>query len=139
MGNKRTPMAARHGGRAHGAKLRWFEFGLPKKVKWKALKVVLSARFLEGNLFIIDSPTLESHKTQQFVDNLRNNWQLEHVMLVHGYGELDPNVALAARNVAGFDFTTARSANVYDLVKRKQIIVTEKGIIICCPCRSVDL
>ena len=116
------------GGRSQGPVLRWFEFDLPKKVKWKALKVVLSARFLEGNLHIIDTPTLDSHKTQPFVDNLRDNWQLDHVILIHAYGELDPNLGLAARNVQGFDFTTARSANVYDLVKRKQIIVTEKGI-----------
>ena len=62
---------------------------------------------------------------------MREHWRPllhNHIAVLHATDELDPNFALAARNVWNFEFYDPKQSNVYDIVKRHQVIITEKGL-----------
>jgi large subunit ribosomal protein L4 len=119
------------GGKAHGPVPRSHAFKLPVKVLKMGMRSALSAKFGEGNMFVIKDTLLDTHKTAEFMEIVQAHWKpLEHsrIALVHTEEELDPNMALAARNVWNFDFYTPYTANVYDMVKRHHLIITESGL-----------
>src|SRR5262245_4493247 len=54
------------GGNAHGPQPRDWSTKLPTKMKRGALKSALSERLREGNLVVVDTFSLENHKTKTF-------------------------------------------------------------------------
>lgn len=91
------------------------------------MKCTLAAKFLEGNLVILDSMAFWSHKTGDLLKVLEK-WDLRNAILVHGDDERDPNIQLAARNINYFHFLPAKGANVYELVKTDMVFMTETAL-----------
>jgi large subunit ribosomal protein L4 len=58
-----------HGGRAHGARPRDYYFPLNKKVRLLGLKCMLTSKFLEKKIIVIDSESFEG-TTENLLDNL---------------------------------------------------------------------
>ena len=63
QGDKRAPNLY-HGGRAHGARPRTFYFPLNKKVRLLGLKVMLTSKFLENKIIVVDSDDTEGRKLE---------------------------------------------------------------------------
>jgi large subunit ribosomal protein L4 len=115
------------GGRVHGPVVRSYEHKLNKKVRRLGLKVALSAKYLEGNLHILDSLETESHKTAKVLEKLAK-WKYKHCLILHANSEMDPNFALAVRNVKSVHLQSIWGANVYDLVRKHVVIITVRGL-----------
>jgi large subunit ribosomal protein L4 len=122
VGSIRSPLW-RHGGTVHGPQPRSYAYKLPRKMVLGALRSALSAKLRDGELKIVQSFTLSDHKTKgvrQVLDKLEAK---RSVLLVEA-GE-NRNLTLASRNLEGVKLVPTRDVNVYDLLRYKQVLLTE--------------
>jgi large subunit ribosomal protein L4 len=82
-----------HGGRAHGARPRDYYFPLNKKVRLLGLKCMLTSKFLEKKIIIVDSEKLEGDTLHNSLAFLKEQ---KAVFLTHN--EFDENFAKEIEN-----------------------------------------
>lgn len=126
QGSIRSPLWP-GGGKAFPPKPRDFSHDLPVKVVRKGLMIALTAKYQEGNVYVVDGCTLDSHHTRELAQLFRH-WTVGQVAFIHGIAELDPNFALAARNIPFLELYSPRAAGVYQVVKRNQVVITRQGL-----------
>jgi hypothetical protein len=115
------------GGRAFPKRPSNYSYALPKHTIAAAKRVALSAKAAEGNLFVVDSSSLSSASEEAFAAAMHaSRWG--SFLLVHLEGELDPNLALAARRNPNYMFLTDREFNVYDCVNAKRLVLTKGAL-----------
>lgn len=124
-GSIRSPIW-RGGGKAHGPVKRSFKFKLNKKVRKMAFRVALAAKWREGNLFVVDSGELSTYKTS-VLDNLMDQHGFDYAMLIDGE-QVDENLEVASGNLPHFNAFNYLHANVYAILKHKQLIITLDGL-----------
>lgn len=130
MGSIRSPLN-QGGGQSHAKRNRNYSFKLSDKVLKLGMATALSAKFQENNMYIIKDTLLDSHKTGHLADLLKEHWshiEPGEIAVLSGEAELDNNFALAARNLWNLDFYTPKTVNVYDLVKRHHLMITETAV-----------
>jgi large subunit ribosomal protein L4 len=124
-GDKSAPQF-RGGGKAFGPKPRDHAFDLPKKVRALALRHALSAKAKAGELVVLDKATSADGKTKA----LRGRFQqlgLENALFVDGT-ELEPAFVRAARNIPNIDVLPIQGINVYDILRRRKLVLTRAAI-----------
>ncbi len=125
VGSLKAPQL-RGGGVAFGPVVRSHAHGLPKKVRKLALKTALSVKQAEGQLRIIDSTKLKSHKTAELVKRLGKLGWIS-TLVIDG-AEVDANFARAAGNIVGIDILPSPGANVYDILRRETLVLTKEAV-----------
>ncbi|MEK9673836.1 MAG: 50S ribosomal protein L4 [Rhodospirillaceae bacterium] len=116
----------RGGGIVFGPEVRDHGHSLPKKVRALALKSALSAKQKEGKLFILDSAAMKAPKTRELAKQLEKlNWG--RVLVIDGE-TVDENFARAAANLIGVDVLPTAGANVYDILRRETLVITQAGV-----------
>lgn len=123
------PHAPHHvgGGNTWARRQSDYSYKLPQHIINMGKRVALSAKVAEGNLFVIDQPTLDGSKSYDFRSAMQaNGWGT--FTLIHLHGELDANLALASRKFDEYDFLSDRQLNVLDIVKAKRLVVTRKAL-----------
>jgi large subunit ribosomal protein L4 len=113
------------GGAAFGPSPRDYSFKLNRKVKKAALRCALSARFKDNKINVLDQFVLEKIGTKGFVEVLKR-FGFSNVLIVLD-GE-NPNVELSARNVPYVKVLKAEGVNVYDVMKHKNLFLTEGAV-----------
>ena len=125
-GDKSVPQW-RGGGKAHGPKPRSHAIDLPKKVRALALRHALSAKVKAGELVILDSAVSHEGKTAvlktQFAKLAWTN-----ALIIDG-AELHDGFARAARNLPNIDVLPVQGINVYDILRRKKLVLTKAAIV----------
>jgi large subunit ribosomal protein L4 len=116
----------RGGGVIFGPVVRSHAFDLPKKVRSLALKVALSAKAAEGKLVVLDKAVTDSNKTKLLVGQLAK-LKLTNALFIDG-AELNVNFALASRNIPHVDVLPSQGANVYDILRRDTLVLTQDGL-----------
>jgi len=124
-GAKKAPIFV-GGGIAHGPHPRSHAHDLPKKVRRLGLKSALSAKAAEGKLTVLDSARMDSAKTREAKRKL-TALGLNDALIVAG-GELDPNFSLAVRNIVGIDVLPQIGANVHDILRHDQLVLTRDAV-----------
>ncbi len=124
-GNKKAPQF-RGGGVAFGPKPRDHGFDLPKKVRRLGLMNALSAKRAAGELIVVDAATLSAPKTKDLIGRLAK-LELDDALIIDGMA-VDENLARAARNVPKIDVLPSQGANVYDILRRKQLVLTKAAV-----------
>jgi large subunit ribosomal protein L4 len=125
QGSLRSPQF-RGGGVIFGPVVRSHEFGLQKKVRRLALKTALSAKQVEGKLIVLDKAQLAEAKTGALADRFRAlGW--ESVLIIDG-PTVDANFARAARNLPKVDVLPQQGANVYDILRRDTLVLTQDAV-----------
>lgn len=127
---------ARHGSRnahifvggavAHGPKVRSHAHDLPKKVRKLALAHALSAKVKDGSLIVLDDAKLDAAKTKELSAKFKALGVVN--ALIIGGAEVDENFAKAARNIPNIDVLPVAGLNVYDVMRRKQLVVTKSAL-----------
>ncbi len=117
----------RHGGTIFGPRPRDYSFKLNKKVKDLARKSALSAKLRDGEIMIVEDFQLEDHKTRTFIE-IMNNLGVSLDKALFLLSEMDPNTALAARNIPNARVSESRSVNTYDLLNADKLVFTESGV-----------
>jgi len=124
-GSKKAPIF-RHGGVYKGPTPRSHAHDLPKQVRALGLRHALSAKAKAGELVILDAATMDAPKTAALAKVARDlGWK--RVLIIDG-AEVNANFALAARNIETIDVLPTMGANVYDILKRDQLVITKAGV-----------
>ncbi len=123
-GDKSVPQW-RGGGKAFGPKPRSHAIELPKKVRALALRHALSAKAKAGELIVLDAATSEG-KTRALRDQFKK-LSLDNALIIDG-AEVEINFARAARNLPNIDVLPVQGINVYDILRRKKLVLTKAAI-----------
>ena len=123
-GDKSVPQW-RGGGKAFGPKPRSHAVDLPKKVRALALRHALSAKARAGEIVV-----LEAAKSSGKTGELRQSFAklaFENALIIDG-AELDATFARAARNLPNIDVLPVQGINVYDILRRKKLVLTKAAV-----------
>ena len=116
----------RGGGSAFGPTPRDHGHSLQKKVRRLALKSALSAKARDGKLVILDSADMKAAKTRDLAKQLEKlGWG--KTLVIDG-AQVNENFARAARNLIGIDVLPTGGANVYDILRRDTLVITQDGV-----------
>lgn len=124
-GSARVPQF-RGGGRAFGPVVRSHAIDLPKKVRALALKHALSSKAKDGGIIVIDKATLDKAKTKSLLVQF-GKMSLANALIIDG-AELEANFASAARNIPNIDVLPIQGINVYDIMRRKTLVLTKAAL-----------
>src|ERR1700675_3616733 len=124
-GSARVPQF-RGGGRAFGPVVRSHAIGLPKKVRALALKHALSSKAKDGGIIVIDKMTLKDGKTKGLIKQF-DKLGLSNALIIDGAGG-DANFCSAARNIPNIDVLRIQGINVYDIMRRKTLVLTKAAL-----------
>jgi large subunit ribosomal protein L4 len=136
LGNQKGSGGARHGsrragifvggGKAFGPQPRSHAIDLPKKVRALALRHALSAKARAEELVVLDTASVGEPKTK----SLRLAFAklgLDNALVIDG-SQVDANFALAARNLPNIDVLPIQGINVYDILRRRKLVLTKAAV-----------
>lgn len=127
VGSTRSPIW-KGGGVTHGPrKDRIWAKEMPKKMRRKALLMVLTQKAINKQLIILDKIELEKGKTKEMANSLKTlpcNNQATLIALPN----YDKKVFLASRNIKKTFIEDARNLNVLDLLNHKYLLLTKESI-----------
>jgi large subunit ribosomal protein L4 len=116
----------RGGGVAFGPLPRDHAHDLPKKVRKLALRSALSAKREAGELVVIEKAELSEPKTKALAQcAAKLGWR--GALVIDGE-TFDVNFSRAAKNIGGLDLLPSRGANVYDILRHKQLVLTRAAV-----------
>ena len=116
----------RGGGVAHGPVVRDHSISMNKKQRALALKTALSAKVANKQLIVVKDAVAKTHKTKPMVDAL-TKMGVSNAMIVTG-AEIDTNFDRATNNIPHIDVLPTAGANVYDILRRENLILTEEAV-----------
>jgi len=122
IGSIRSPLW-RHGGTTHGPQPRSYEYRLPRKMLLGALRSALSAKLRDGELKVVRAFELADHKTKNVAAALGKLEVKNTALLVEAADNV--NLTRGARNLEGIKLVPTRDVTVYDLLKYKQVLLSE--------------
>ena len=115
------------GGVAHGPKGATYKTKkINKKVRKLALAQTLSKKNLDKNLFILSDVKKEIKKTKDFNFFLEKN-NLLNVVIISDENTLK-NINKSARNIKNLKIMSEAGANIYDMMKYKNVLLTQSSI-----------
>jgi len=124
VGTTRSPIW-RGGSIVFGPKPRDYSYSIPKKKRRLALKSVLSAKVLDGELIVLDELSFEQPKTKEMIRVL-DALKAQKALVVTR--DLDENVYKSARNIQGIIPITASDLNVYDILCHDKLVITKDAV-----------
>jgi large subunit ribosomal protein L4 len=124
-GDKSAPQF-RGGGKAFGPKPRSHAIGMTKKTRALALRHALSAKAKAGEIVILDKASSAEGKTGALKSQFAKlSWS--NALIIDG-AELEPTFARAARNIPNIDVLPIQGINVYDILRRKKLVLTKAAV-----------
>ena len=123
-GDKSAPQF-RGGGKAFGPKPRSHAVDMPKKVRALALRHALSAKAKAGEIMVLDKAS-SNGKTGALKSQFAK-LELSNALIIDG-AELEATFARAARNIPNIDVLPVQGINVYDILRRKKLVLTKAAI-----------
>ena len=124
--SKKAPLFV-GGGIAHGPKGSVYKIKkINKKVRKIALAQTLSKKNADKNLYILADVKKEVKKTKEFNKFLMKN-NLANVLIISDSDSLK-NIDKSARNIKNIKLIKEEGANIYDLFKYKNVLMTSSSI-----------
>ena len=115
------------GGIAHGPKGDNYKIKrINKKIKKIALAQIISKKNTNKELYIFDDVKKEIKKTKTFFKFLSKN-KIINVLIVSDK-ETQKNISRSVRNIPNVKLISENGANVYDLIKYKNVLFTTSSI-----------
>ena len=125
QGSTRAPQWIK-GGVALGPKPRDYSYTINKKVKKLAMISALSAKAEDGSVMVIDKLAMDEIKTKTISDMLKTMGVEGKALIVTN--EMEKNVYLSARNIAGVKASYVGMLNVYDILNHEKFIVAQDAV-----------
>ncbi|MBL7811536.1 MAG: 50S ribosomal protein L4 [Bacteroidetes bacterium] len=114
------------GGRIHGPRPRDYSFKLNKKLKRLARIGALSYKAQKNNIVVVEDFDFNTPKTSEFAGMLKALNISGRSLFVTP--EVNKNVYLSGRNIEGNTVMRAADLNTYEVMKAKNLILTENAI-----------
>ena len=125
QGSIRSPLW-KGGGVTFGPAPRSYRQRTPKKMRRAAIRMTLSDKVRAGNLIVLESLTLDSPKTKDFVAMMQALGVERSILLIGDGAEQD--ALRAGRNVQGVDMLPADLLNAVDVLNHRTIIMTVEAV-----------
>lgn len=116
----------RGGAIAHGPKPRDYTQKVNRKTRQLALQRTIFDRASEGQILVIENLTVAEPKTKAFNALIEQIQPKGSFLLIDD--SFEDNIILSARNIARVAFENTSNVSVFELLKNKNILITEKGI-----------
>ncbi|MCX7787092.1 MAG: 50S ribosomal protein L4 [Spirochaetes bacterium] len=123
-GRRRSPLWV-GGGIIFGPKPRDYSFSLPKKVKKSAYRSLLSLKVKENKLKVVEDFTVESGKTKDLLNILRNLIPEERTVLI--LKDNDSTIRRAGANIPWLTVLSYDKLNANDLLYGRNVLVLESA------------
>lgn len=123
-GNKRV-VTFRGGGVVHGPRVRSYEFSVNKKARAGALRSALSLRAQAGDLLVVKDFAVPDGKTKNLAAAL-DKLETPKALLV----DTSENTSLSrsSKNLADADFLDGKGLNVYSILRRPKLLISESAL-----------
>ena len=115
----------RGGGMAHGPVVHLHSHSLNKKVRKLGLKSALSDKLKLGKLIILDGSKCDG-KTSTLKKKLEE-MGVGKTLVISGK-EVETNFVKAANNIRNLDVLSCEGINVYDIVKKENLIIIDDAL-----------
>lgn len=125
QGSLRSPQF-RGGATIFGPQSRDHAIDLPKKMRRLALKTALSSKAAEGSLIVLEDVKAGTHKTAAMAKSFEK-LGISNAVVIAG-SEVDVNFARASSNLPLIDVFSVEGANVYDIMRHKQLVLTKDAV-----------
>ena len=116
----------RGGGRVFGPVVRSHAHGMPKKVRALALRHALSAKAKDGGIVLLDKASAKDSKTKALAKQF-GKLGFDNALIIDG-AEIEANFRSAARNIPNIDVLPIQGINVYDIMRRKTLVLTKAAL-----------
>ena len=126
QGSRRSPQM-RGGAVIFGPQVRSHAHKLPKRVRSLALKMALSNKLKEGKLKVISDFKINKPKTS-FLSSKLAKMDIDSALFIDGK-DLEKNFKSAVKNIPKTDFLPVSGLNVYDIIRRNFLIISEKALL----------
>ena len=114
------------GGKAFGPRFRSHETALNKKIRALGLRFAISSKVKTSELIILDKAELKTSKTKS-VKAAFEKLGLVNALIIDG-AMVNEGFAKAARAVANIDVLPVQGINVYDILRRKNLVLTKAAV-----------
>lgn len=125
-GSRRSPIWKGGGVTFGPTKERVFKRKISKKMRRKALLMVLSAKAKENLVLILEKLEIKEPKTK-LMKEVFNKLPIKGSSLI-ALPKVDKNIILASNNLPGVSTTEVRNLNTLDLLSFKYLILPKEGI-----------
>ena len=125
QGSRRSPQM-RGGAVIFGPQVRSHAHKLPKRVRSLALKMALSNKLKEGKLKVISDFKINKPKTS-FLSSKLAKMEIDSALFIDDK-DLEKNFKSAVKNIPKTDFLPVSGLNVYDIIRRNFLIISEKAL-----------
>ncbi|MDH4211829.1 MAG: 50S ribosomal protein L4 [candidate division WOR-3 bacterium] len=125
-GSTRSPIW-RGGGVTFGPKPRDYRTSMPKKKKMGALLASLSAKAQESRILVIEDINLDTPKTKNFVQILKDI-KIDKAKTLVAVDAMQKNILMASRNLRNVQLKRANDINCYDVMSAEYVLITRKGL-----------
>lgn len=113
------------GGVAFGPQSKQYNLRMNKKARNAALRSALSMQFKNDRIMVLDKINFDSISTKNFVEFMKRIG-LERSIIVAD--DLNNNLQLSSRNVPHIKLLKHDALNIHDLLKYKNIIITQGAV-----------
>ena len=108
-----------------------FREKMQRRVIWLATKCMLSAKYAQGELTVVDSFNLSSHKTKHLISHIRGVMgpRCNSLLCIHeGTLDLNDNFRWASAHIPKLRRENVTALNTYLLLKYRNVLITEKAL-----------
>ncbi len=98
-----------------------------KKMRQHALRSVLSKKFTDKEIIVIDALTIPDHKTKNMVAILKHFFKPnESALIISAHG--NKNIFIAGRNIKKVSVSEPTTLNLYDCLTHKYVMVEQAAL-----------
>ena len=126
VGSIRSPLW-RHGGTVHGPQPHSHDYTFPRKKLLGALRSALAAKLADGKLVVVDSFSLDDHKTKAIRTALDSLLVESTALLVDG-AEENRNLELGSRNLDGVELVKSFEVHPYHLLRYDRAVFSRPAL-----------
>ena len=114
------------GGKAFAPRNRSHETSLNKKIRALGLRHAISAKIKASELLVLDKAEIANPKTKEMkLLFAKLGWT--NALIIDG-ATVNEGFANAARNIIGIDVLPIQGINVYDILRRKNLVLTKAAV-----------
>ena len=126
QGSRRSPQM-RGGAVIFGPQVRSHAHKLPKKIRSLALKMALSNKLKDGKLKVVSDFKISKPKTSFLISKL-TKMEIDSALFIDGK-DVEKSFQNALRNIPKTDFLPISGLNVYDIIRRNFLVISEKALL----------